>query len=149
MPLVPGREYQAVFSQHGHVTMKSLQVWLVSEEQATFTQGTDIRSEVREVYRQTCFERCSFRIEPAAPFTALCTVGIPASAMHSFQSAHNAVRWKLVVRGEAESWPVFERGFPIVVYPGESTMQVEVGSQVTRNALKTAAPGVAAVGAGV
>lgn len=148
LPLVPGREYQAVFSQHGHVTMKSLQVWLVSEEEATFTQGTDIRSEVREVYRLTCFERCNFRIEPTAPFTALCTFGVPASAMHSFQSGHNALRWKLVVRGEAESWPVFERGFPIVVYPGESTMQVEVGSQVTRNALKTAAPGVAAVGAG-
>src|SRR5205823_11581157 len=120
LPLVPGREYQAVIAQHGHVTIRSLQLWLVCEEEATFTQGTDIRTEVREVYREMCFERCDFRIEPAAPFAAACSVAVPASAMHSFQSAHNTVRWKLVVRGEAEMWPDFERGFPIVVYPGDS-----------------------------
>jgi hypothetical protein len=148
LPLVPGREYQVAIAQHGHVTMKSLQLWLVCEEEATFTQGTDIRTEVREVYRQMFFERVDFQVEPAAPLTAHCPVPIPAAAMHSFQSSHNAVRWRLVVRSEADAWPDFERGFPIVVYPGESTMQVEVGSQVTRNALKPAAPTVAAVGAG-
>ena len=40
----------------------------------------------------------------------------------------------LVVRGEAEGWPVFERGFPVVVYPGETTMHIEVGSNVARAA---------------
>jgi hypothetical protein len=139
LPFVPGSRYQAVISQQGHVKIQSLQLWLVCEEEATFTQGTDIRTEVREVYRQSCFERCDFRIEPTIPFTETCTVSVPASAMHSFQSAHNVVRWKLVVRGDAESWPRFERGFPIVVYPGEATMHVEIGSQVTHHALKTPA----------
>jgi hypothetical protein len=144
LPLVPGREYQAVIAQHGHVTMKSLAVWLVCEEEATFTQGTDIRTEAREVFRQMCFERRDFRIEPAIPFTETCNIAVPATAMHSFQAAHNLVRWKLVVRGEAETWPLFERGFPIVVYPGEATMQVEVGSHVSRNALKPPALAAAA-----
>jgi hypothetical protein len=147
LPLVPGREYQAVIAQHGHVAMRSLAVWLVCEEEATFTQGTDIRTEAREVFRQMCFERRDFRIEPGIPFTDTCNIAVPATAMHSFQSAHNLVRWKLVVRGEAETWPLFERGFPIVVYPGETTMQLEVGSHVTRNALKTPAL-AAATGAG-
>ncbi|HMC11219.1 MAG TPA: hypothetical protein VKH44_08005, partial [Pirellulaceae bacterium] len=70
----------------------------------------------------------------------------PPTAMHSFQSPHNLVRWKLVVRGEAETWPLFERGFPIVVYPGEATMQVEVGSHVTRSALLAPALPVDAAG---
>ena len=68
----------------------------------------------------------SFRIEPAIPFTAPCTIAMPADVMHSFQSPHNAVRWKLVVCGEAEAWPAFERGFPIVVNPGQATMHVDV-----------------------
>jgi hypothetical protein len=146
LPLLPGREYQAVIAQHGQVKMKSLQLWLVCEEEATFTQGTDIRTEVREVYRQSCFERLDFSVEPAIPFTDTCTVPVPLTAMHSFQSPHNAVRWKLVIRGEAQTWPPFERGFPIVVYPGEATMQVEVGSLVSRNALLPPAPPVAAAG---
>jgi len=139
LPLAPGRAYQAVVAQQGNVSMKSLQVWLVCDEEATFTQGTDIRTETREVYRQLCFERRDFRIEPAIPFTDTATIPVPPSAMHSFQSPHNMIRWKLIVRGESESWPLFERGFPIVVYPGEETMHVQVGSHVTRHALKTPA----------
>ena len=147
LPLSPGQEYQAVVAQHGHVVMRSLELWLVCEEEATFTQGTDIRTEVREVYRQLHLARENFGIEPGRPFIEGCTVRVPATAMHSFQSAHNAVRWKLVVRGAATAWPVFERDFPLVVYPGEATMQVEVGSQVLRNALKVPALPVRAAGA--
>lgn len=147
LPLCPGREYQALISQHGHVAMRSFELWLVCEEQATFTQGTDIRTETREVLRLSCLSRTNFQIDPALPFTATCSFTVPPTAMHSFQSPHNAVRWKLVVQGDAAGWPAFERGFPIVVYPGEATMQIEVGSQVIRNALK--APSHPAAAAGV
>lgn len=146
LPLVPGREYQAVVAQHGHVTMKLLELSLVCEEEATFTQGTDIRTEVREVFRQLCLARRDFRIELGIPFTQACNIRVPATAMHSYQSPHNVVRWKLVVRGEAESWPTFERGFPLVIYPGEATMQVEVGSQIMRSALQSSAAPADATG---
>jgi hypothetical protein len=125
VPFIPGREYQAVIAQHGHVIMKSLEASLLCEEEATFTQGTDIRVESREVYRQPCLVRRDFRIEPALPFTAPCGIAVPPTAMHSFQSPHHVVRWSLVVRGEPESWPVFERRFPLVVYPGEVSMHRE------------------------
>jgi hypothetical protein len=46
------------------------------------------------------------------------------------------VRWKLVVRGQAASWPVFERDFPLVVYPGEATMQLELAGQAARLSLQ-------------
>jgi hypothetical protein len=148
LPLVPNRQYQVVIAQHGQVTIKSLQLWLVCEEEATYHQGTDIRTEVREIFRQQCFERGGFQIETGIPFQDTCTVHVPPTAMHSFHSQHNVIRWKLVVLGKAEGWPEFERGFPIVVYPGEATMQVQVGSQVTRNALKSdSAQAQAAAGA--
>ncbi|HZN35297.1 MAG TPA: hypothetical protein VFB80_15820 [Pirellulaceae bacterium] len=135
LPLAPGHEYQVAIAQHGQLTMKSLELWLVCEEEATFTQGTDIRSEVREVWRQLCFERRDFRIEAGVPFQEQCAIAVPPTAMHSFYSPHNAVRWKLVARGEADGWPAFERGFPLVVYPGEATQQVEVAGHVARAAL--------------
>lgn len=148
LPLAPGHACQVVVAQHGQATIRSLQAWLVCEEEATFTQGTDIRTEVREVYRQSCLTRREVAGEVGGPFTATGTMTVPPSAMHSFQSAHNAIRWKLIVRADANGWPAAERGFPLVVYPGESTMQVELGSHVTRQALMP--PGLpvpAAVGA--
>jgi len=45
------------------------------------------------------------------------TVTFPAGAMHSFASEHNAIRWRIVVRGQPERWPVFVRVFPVIVYP--------------------------------
>jgi hypothetical protein len=37
--------------------------------------------------------------------------------MHSFASDHNAVKWRLVVRGRPERRPAFLRVFPLVVFP--------------------------------
>jgi hypothetical protein len=142
-PLVPGREYQVVLAQQGHITVKSLELWLVCEEEATYRQGTDIRTEVRRVHEQRLAEHHDFRIEPIEPFQTTATLPLPATAMHSFHSAHNSLNWKLVVRGEVTGWPEFERGFSIVVYPGEATLRVEVGASVARNAQRPLAIGAA------
>jgi hypothetical protein len=138
LPLMPGHEYQAVVAQHGQVSMKVLEVLLICEEEATFMQGTDIRTEVREVFRQRCAAWRDFRIEPAVPFTATCGIPVPANIMHSFQSPHNVVRWRLIVRGEPQNWPVFERGFPLVICPGEATMRVEASTTSDRGLLPEA-----------
>jgi hypothetical protein len=130
LPLVGGQACQAVVAQHGHIAVKSLQLWLVCEEEATYSQGTDIRTESRVVVEQMIFERGNFRIEPAVPFQHTTSVAIPAMAMHSFHTQHNSIRWKLVVRGEATGWPVFERGFPIVIYPGEATLKAGLEPEV-------------------
>lgn len=146
LPLAPGREYQVVVAQHGHAVIRSLELSLVCEEEATFTQGTDVRREIREIYRRTLWKREAFRIEPAKPFQENCSLLVPLTAMHSFQSPHNAVRWKLVVRGEAATWPVFQRDFPLVVYPGEETMQIELASRASRVASQqVSVPGMAGV----
>jgi hypothetical protein len=61
-----------------------------------------------------------FRDVTAAPhsrFETRAQVEIPQGAMHSFSSAHNVVRWRLVVRGTPDRWPAFTRVFPVVVFP--------------------------------
>jgi hypothetical protein len=116
-PLFPGRHYDLLLSQAGRLTMKSLVVDLVCEEQATFRQGTDTRTHGCRVYQKRVFDRHEFDIPQGLSFQQQCRIEIPAEAMHSFRADHNEVQWKFVVRGEAGGWPPFERSFPIVVYP--------------------------------
>jgi hypothetical protein len=64
-------------------------------------------------------------------------VEIPADAMHSFTSAHNAVRWRLVVQGTPDRWPMFSRTFPVVVLPAGALAaappeQVAAGREAAR-----------------
>ena len=149
-PLLPGREYQLVVNQTGHLNVDSLGVWLICEEEATYHQGTDVRREIRVVYEKQLCEKLQFKVDPGFPFQQACSLPIPAEAMHSFQSAHNVVRWKLVVRGAIQHWPHFERGFPLVVYPGEATLRVQVEPSAAKAASRPLAnnpatgPGVVA-----
>ncbi len=116
-PLLPGRHYDLFLSQAGRLTMKFLEVFLVCDEQATYRQGTDTRTEHRRVFQEEVFSRRQFGIPQGLPFEHQCRVEIPADAMHSFTADHNELQWKFVVRGEVQGWPQYERTFPIVVYP--------------------------------
>lgn len=116
-PLYPGKTYQVFLSQSGRLAVTQLSVSLVCEEEATYHQGTDVRTERQAIGEHLVFAKEAFRIEPGAAFEQQCELRIPESAMHSFQSTHNAVSWKLVVRLEAVSWPPCVRNFPVVVHP--------------------------------
>jgi hypothetical protein len=116
-PLLPGRHYDLFLSQSGRLSMSYLDVFLVCEEQATYRQGTDTRTEQRCVYEQAVFSRRRFDIPQGMPFEQQCRIEIPADAMHSFAADHNEVQWKFVVRGQVQGWSKYERAFPIVVYP--------------------------------
>ena len=116
-PLRPGQEYAIYLSQAGRLSLRALEMSLICQEEATYHQGTDIRREMRVVKEQTIFAREGVRAMPGAPLEIQEALRVPDNAMHSFQSAHNAVHWKLVVKGQPESGPAFVRSFPVVVYP--------------------------------
>jgi hypothetical protein len=116
-PLLPGRHYDLFLSQAGRLKMNFLEIDLVCEEQATYRQGTDTRTEQRRVYQERVFERRKFDIPQGMPFEQQCRIEIPTGAMHSFSADHNEVQWKFVVRGEVLGWPKYERSFPIIVFP--------------------------------
>jgi hypothetical protein len=102
--------------------LHSLQVVLVCDEHATFRQGTDTRTETRRVFEQSIFSQERLEIDPAAPFEHEWPFQIPSGSMHSFKSAHNEIRWQLLVKGDVAGWPNFERDYPLIVYPPHSTL---------------------------
>lgn len=116
-PLQPGGSYTVSLSQAGRLPLKTLAVHLVCEEAATYRQGTDVRTERRRVFDRQICRQSDFEITPGMPFQYDFTLNVPPEAMHTFQSEHNAINWMLVVYGEAEAWPPFERAFPLIVYP--------------------------------
>ena len=116
-PLRPGGTYGVHLSQGGAVSFRRLELVLELEEQATFRQGTDVRTEKQVVWRELMC--CWDRLEPVPgrPFEATLQFKVPARAMHSFRSLHNAVGWRLVLRGIPDRWPAFLRVFPLVIVP--------------------------------
>jgi hypothetical protein len=116
-PLQPGKEYAIFFSQAGRTALRSLEMSLLCLEEATYVQGTDIRKETCTVFRERICRFDGIRPEPGTPFEAREKLRIPEQAMHSFQSGHNAVHWKIVIKGRPESRPSFLRSFPVIVYP--------------------------------
>ena len=118
-PLRPGDQYQVLLSQAGSVSFRKLELFLELEEQATFRQGTDVRTE-RQVVWQSLIRRWN-NVEPlpGTPFEAEVQLQLPSKAMHSFSTTHNTVSWRLVLRGVPERWPALVRVFPVVVFPAE------------------------------
>jgi hypothetical protein len=94
-------------------------VELVCEEEATFRQGTDTRTECMPVYQSEVYRRSAIQIEPGMAFEDRCEFQLPEGAMHSFHSAHNEVRWVVLVTGEVAHKLHYQRRFPVIVYPSE------------------------------
>ena len=118
-PLRPGGRYEVLLAQGGSGTLDSLRLALTLEEQATFTQGTDTRTERMTVWAHDIRTWVDLQLTPGARFEAREAFTIPADAMHSFTSEHNAVRWSIAVHGQPAGWPGFVRTFPLVVFPAE------------------------------
>jgi hypothetical protein len=116
-PLVPGHNYRVFLSQTGNLKLKSVDISLACEEEAVFSQGTNARTETREVFRTKVFSIADAVIRPSEALEAECDLPVPPEAMHSFRSSHNQVQWKLIVRSEADGWQSFQRSFPVVVRP--------------------------------
>lgn len=134
-PFRPGGTYQGFISQTGRSQVRWLQVQLVCDEQAIHQQGTDTRRANCRVCDVPLFNQRKFEISPEQPLGAPFDIAVPAAAMHSFVSPHNAVTWALLVRGRMARWGDFERRFPIYVYPGTPASTTE-----TRTTATAAAP---------
>jgi len=116
-PLRPGSDCEIFVSQAGRLSLTSLVIWLVCEEEATYSQGTDIRTEIRVASRSQVLREEATQIEDGAPLECSGTLRVPSHAMHSLQSGHNAIRWKLVIEGKSERSGTMKRSFPVIVYP--------------------------------
>lgn len=116
-PLRPGQTYEVFLSQTARVRLKLLDVALICIEEATFNQGTDVRTESAIVYQHRLLRQRGVETAPGAPFKARFELVVPENAMHSFKSSNNRVQWKIVVTAQAKSWPRLNRNFAVSVHP--------------------------------
>ena len=116
-PLHPGEKYRVFLSQSGRLDMNTLRVSLTCEESATYRQGTDTRTETREVFRSELFFHTGFVIHGGLPFETDIEFDVPKGAMHSFAAKNNEINWALMVEGDVAGWPNYRRAFTVIVRP--------------------------------
>jgi len=116
-PLFPGRMVRIFLSQGGELPLQWLNVVLVCEEEAVFTHGTNTRREKLRVYQRLVFGEERVDITSNRAFDVEFPLEIPQEAMHSFIAPHNQINWRLIIQGKIGKFPMFERVFPLIVYP--------------------------------
>jgi len=116
-PLFPGESFDLFVAQRGRMRLRRLSVHLVCEEETFYRQGTDVRVERADAFSQLLHEQSKVIVDPHSTWEHDLTCRLPPDVMHSFVGFHNAIRWKIVVRGESRPWPSFCRSFPVVVHP--------------------------------
>ena len=116
-PLRAGGRYRVFVSQSGRLRLRRLNVQIACEEETVYSQGTDLRVERSVVFAQDLCSERDVRVDPQGPWEQQFSIDLPDNAMHSFVGSHNAIRWKVIVSGEARPWPSFFRSYPVVVHP--------------------------------
>jgi hypothetical protein len=116
-PLHRGEKFEVFVLQSGPLQVKGLRVLLVCQEEASYGEGTNVRTETRRAVEVEIVREDAFAIARGFPYEARRSVQVPERAMHSFDAAHNKVRWLVVVSGDVAGWPSFEHKFPLVVHP--------------------------------
>ncbi len=116
-PLKPGTAFTCYVAQAGRIGLREFTIHLVCEEETTCHHGTDIRIDRQTVFNRIVEHRADVPLRSGQPLEIETECRIPPGMMHSFQSPHNAVLWKLVVRGKPLRGDTFEHPFPLVVIP--------------------------------
>jgi hypothetical protein len=116
-PLLPASRVRVSLSQTGRVRLRLLEVVLECVEEATFHQGTDVRTEQATVFQQRLFRQRGISLAPGKPFETNFDAQLPAHGMHSFKSANNRIQWRFTITAGAKKWPVLTRRFTIAVHP--------------------------------
>jgi len=118
-PVLLGGAATLVVAQYGQLTIRDMRARVECHEIATYEQGTNVRTERVKVFEEELLSREELTVSHRAPWEGEMDLRLPATAMHSLQTAHNGIAWSVVVEGVAVGWSAFERRFPIIVYPAE------------------------------
>ena len=132
-PLTPGNSYKLFLSQTGRVRLQLFEVELICEEQVTYNQGTDIRTETAVVFSNRLMRQRGVSLTAGKAFETELEFELPASAMHSFNSTNNRVQWKIIVTAKAKKWPNLTRTFRILVFPNSRATKKNPAPAVNAN----------------
>ena len=132
-PLKPGGSCKMFLSQTGRVRLQVLEVELICEEQVTYNQGTDIRTETAIVFSNRLMRQRGISLRIGKAFETELEFELPAAAMHSFKSNNNRIQWKIIVTAKAKKWPSLTRTFRILVFPKSRDTKKSPASAVAVN----------------
>ncbi len=90
-----------------------IRVALKGVEQATYQVGTNTRTDQNDFFEEVLVERDT----PSGAMDGAAAFRLPDHAMHSFESAHNEIRWELEIHGAVARWPDVKETYPLVVLP--------------------------------
>lgn len=121
-PLVPGRNYQIFLSQSGRAPHGAVSATLVCDEHILYQQGTDTRADTHRVFQQELFRQQELALRADHPFEVAFSLNLPLDIPHSFRSAHNEIRWSIIVSLSTGDVEASERRFPVVVQPPEPAL---------------------------
>lgn len=104
--LHPGESFTVVYHQRFRLptTLQDCRVELLFRESATYTQGTDTRTDTNEQV-EAFFEGPAGHFEAGAEVRRDGTLQIPPDAMHSFKAQHNKLEWFVRVHVDVQEWP--------------------------------------------
>lgn len=95
---------------------RSLTISLQAFERATYRQGTSDTTATETVFEEV---RVDVEAGPAGPPTeGSFELGLPADAMHSFESENNEFEWRLRAVANVPRWPDIRRDAPVRVWAG-------------------------------
>lgn len=116
-PIVPSRKHRLAMVQNGPLQATSCDISIICEELARYRQGTDTITNHKEVYRQQLYWKENIAISAGASMNEEFFLKLPRGVMHTFQTEHNEIRWKLVVRIIVRDSTVVQRSCPVIVLP--------------------------------
>lgn len=112
-PLMPGSQVELLLEQGGMARLAQVGLTLTCTESATFQQGTSTRTETHEVSKTVLVDPETSNFDGRLNVT----LTVPSEAMHSFESAHNKIYWKLTLGGRVLGLLPYSSEFPLVVRP--------------------------------
>jgi len=93
--------------------IQQLSIKLVGQEKASYTVGTDTRTEEKTFFESDLIDTRDLWQLAAGEVE----FAIPVEAMHSFESDHNKIIWSIKLHGHIALWPDVSDEYKIAVLP--------------------------------
>ncbi len=107
-------DYQQTFKVASDVTQAS--VSLVFQEAATYTQGTDTRTDRQDITVET-HDIPGRHFEAGEVLQQSFSMMVPGDAMHTFIAKNNKLQWFIRVHVDIVGWPDLKEDYAIRVLP--------------------------------
>lgn len=117
--LQPGEHFNVSYEQKFRQAceVEQITIKLVFREAATYTQGTDTRTD-RYDHIEDEFSLPGKSYQAGEKIQQSFSLRIPQGGMHSFDAANNKLQWFVAVHVSVRGWPDMQEDFEVTVLPG-------------------------------